>query len=97
MQIYVSKDGIKKTMVKQELVFLAVKPNWQPIAFWHKGKQICQIGNHGSVYDKPPMRLLSNVKTHRIETRLKGLSVLKESFYFKPEILDETAVQGHER
>ncbi len=90
MQIYVSKDGIKKTMVKQELVILAVKPNWQPIAFWHKGKQICQIGNHGSVYDKPPMRLPSNVKTHRIETRLKGLSVLKESFYFRPEILDET-------
>lgn len=90
MEIYVSKDGIKKTMVKQELVILAVKPNWQPIAFWHKGKQICQIGNHGSVYDKPLMRLPSNVKTHRIETRLKGLSVLKESFYFKPEVLDET-------
>jgi len=90
MQIFISKDGIKKTMVNQELVILAVSPKWQPIAFWHKGKQICQIGNHGSAYDKPAIKLPSNVKTHRIRTKLKGLTVFRESFYFEPEIFDET-------
>lgn len=90
MQIFVSKDGIKKVMVRQELVVLAVKPKWQPIAFWHKGKQICQIADHGSAYDKPPLKLPPNVKTHRIKTKLKGLTVFKESFYFEPEIFDET-------
>jgi|AGTN01.1.fsa_nt_gi hypothetical protein len=90
MQILVSRDGLKKTFVRQELVILAVKPKWQPIAFWHRGKQICQIGCHGSAYDKPPIKLPSNVKTQRIKTKLKGLTVFKECFYFKPEIFDET-------
>lgn len=93
VKLIVSPEGVQKSLPKQQLVIQAVPPQWKPIAFWHGGKQICELANDAHerfIYDHGQMSFPKNAKIDRVRTRLKGLIVVKESFRFKPQAFDET-------
>lgn len=83
---FVSADGFKKTLIQQKLTVVTSKPNWQVIAFQTGVKQICEVTSR----EQPLRSLPPSTRVMRIKCRLKGLPVIKETYYFKPMEYNET-------